>query len=153
MIISLNPTKNIKTCDIRGYMTPSQMETATALQTNPPPVQKRTISDITTQSTLDSFIISSHSLSTFPQNNSQPHQKKHQSHRLNQPTLFNSFFIDSQINSMPHTKIPKNTVKRTHPASTDITARFKRRLLTPPVSTSKKRTAPIVAHARFKNVD
>ena len=31
MIISLKPTKNTKTRDIRGYMTPSQMETSTAL--------------------------------------------------------------------------------------------------------------------------
>ena len=139
MIISLQPTKDKKSRDIRGYMITTENDEINNDLPNQAPARKRPHTDNTIQSTLTSFVISSHSLSNSNRNTAQPNEKKQRLNKLTQTTLLDSFTIDSQINSIPPSSISTNIPKRTITPSPDDRTGFKRRRLASPMSTSKKR--------------
>ena len=153
IIISLKPAKNKRNRDIRGYL----IETTNPYQTqilpplpSKPANTKRLISNKTLQYTMNSFVLTSTSLSTTTTDLCPPQEKKQKHNTLTQPTLLDTLAITSQLNSISRQLTPQPKLKRDCPPSSGNLTGFKRCRFTPPTSTSKKRMESLVTQHKLE---
>lgn len=150
VVIGLQPNKEKKTRDIRGYMFSEPTQDQNACQPDNVRVTKKPLYDKTSQTNIDSFVLTPHSIAntqTIPNQQATQQRKKQ---RLTQPTLYHSLPSRPQSQQTVHTMQQQHTLKRPSNTNFDPNAERKKPRITPIHSTSKRSTFSTITQARFK---